>query len=369
MSRIHHILFGLLFSALLAQAAGFAADSSRGAQLFQSLSCIQCHNLNGQGGKLGPDLGQLLDRNFTPASLAATMWNHAPAMWMAIRAQNVQPGDLNPQAAADLFAYFYSRRFFDIFGDAGRGKQTFESKHCANCHGLTQVKLPGAKPVSEWETLDQPIAMVSAMWTHATTMQQEFGKQGIPWPELTSQNLADILVYLRNLPATRNMTAGLEINPGENGPALFQSKGCAACHTGALALESRLKGKTLTDIAVAMWNHEPRMGKQAPSLDPEEMRPLLSYLWAQEFFLDSGNASAGQKVFTAKRCAVCHNDPASGAPKLPAPGKSFDGPAMVSALWAHGPQMLQQMQSKGIEWPRFQSGQMSNLIAYLNSTK
>lgn len=354
---------------LTTQAAMITADSGRGAQLFDSLHCVQCHSVNGQGGKSAPDLGLLIDRDFTPASLAATMWNHAPTMWAAMRQQDVRSGDLNSQAAADLFAYFYSRRFFGKPGDAARGKQAFEAKHCSDCHGLTQSKLAGAKPVSEWQTFEHPVDLVTTMWNHAATMQQQFAAKGIAWPELTSQNLTDMLVYLRNLPATRNFTSGLEISSSEYGQALFQSKGCAVCHSGTLLLAARLKRMTLTDIAVAMWNHEPNMGKQAQSFSDEDMQSLLSYLWAQEYFTDAGSASAGQKVFTAKHCSVCHNDAASGAPKLPASGKSFNGPSMVAALWAHGPNMLQQMQSKGIAWPRFQANDMSNLIAYLNSGK
>ena len=34
------------------------------------------------------------------------------------------------------------------------------------------------------------------------------------------------------------------------------------------------------------------------------MRDLLNYLWAGQFFEDSGNPHAGRRVFTAKRCAV-----------------------------------------------------------------
>ena len=66
-------------------AATVAADSARGAQLFETLSCVQCHSINGKGGTAAPDLGRRIDRDFTPASLAATMWNHAPAMWAAMR--------------------------------------------------------------------------------------------------------------------------------------------------------------------------------------------------------------------------------------------------------------------------------------------
>jgi mono/diheme cytochrome c family protein len=92
------------------EAATIAADSTRGAHLFETLSCVQCHSINGKGGTVAPDLGRRVDRNFTPATLAATMWNHAPTMWAAMRERNILPGDLNDQAAADLFAYFYSAR-------------------------------------------------------------------------------------------------------------------------------------------------------------------------------------------------------------------------------------------------------------------
>jgi mono/diheme cytochrome c family protein len=348
-------------------AANVAADSARGAQLFETLSCVQCHSINGKGGTVGPDLGRRVDRNFTPATLAATMWNHAPTMWAAMRERNIRAGDLDEQAAADLFAYFYSAHFFDRPGDAGRGKSLFGLKHCADCHGLTQAKLPAAKPVAEWESIGQPIALVSAMWNHAATMKAEFAKRRFAWPELSSQDLTDMLVYLRNLPATRGVAARTEISSGAGGQALFQSKGCSACHTGKLSLGPLLKNKTLTDIAAAMWNHEPRMAQTPAQLDPAEMKEIVSFLWAGEFFEDSGKSAAGERVFAAKHCTTCHNDAASGAPALPAAGRSFTGAAMVSALWRHGPRMMDQMNSKHIAWQRFDGHQMADVIAFLNS--
>ena len=79
------------------EAATIAADSTRGADLFETLSCVQCHSINGKGGTIAPDLGRRVDRNFTPATLAATMWNHAPTMWAAMRERNIVPGDLDDQ--------------------------------------------------------------------------------------------------------------------------------------------------------------------------------------------------------------------------------------------------------------------------------
>ncbi|MDQ2946063.1 MAG: c-type cytochrome [Acidobacteriota bacterium] len=359
----------LFFAAAAAQAATVAADSDRGAKLFETLHCVECHSINGKGGTAGPDLSRRIDRNFTPASLAATIWNHAPTMWTAMRARNIEIGDLNEQAAADLFAYFYSARFFDKPGDAGRGKRLFSAKHCAECHGLTETKLPEAKPVAQWESIGHPIVMVSAMWNHGVNMRQQFARRKLAWPELTSQDLTDLLVYLRNLPSTRNTPVRFAITSGANGQALFTSKGCAKCHTGNLALPARLKNKTLTDIAVAMWNHEPMMAPLPPTLDVEEMREIVSYLWAQEFFEDSGRVASGERVFTTKHCAKCHNDASSGAPKLTGTGRSFSGTAMVAALWHHGPNMLERMKAQGIAWPRFDAQEMSSLIGYLNAKK
>ena len=360
------------FSMGALHAATVAGDSTRGAQLFESLSCIQCHSIDGKGGTVGPDLGRRIDRDFTPASLAATMWNHAPAMWASMRTRNVKAADLNEQAAADLFAYFYSARFFEKPGDAGRGKRLFSSKHCSECHGLTDTKIPAAKPVAQWDSLGQPLTLVNALWNHASTMRQEFAAKKLNWPELTPQDLTDMLVYLRNLPSALSTPGGIDITAGTNGQALFDSKGCAACHSGKAALTSRLKGKTLTDIAVAMWDHEPRMPAAPAPLSLGEMREIVSYLWADQFFKDEGSPAVGARVFAAKRCATCHNDAShnnasSGAPKLAGTGRSFSATTIVSVLWHHGPQMLDQMKTNGIAWPRFEGSDMANLIAYLNA--
>src|SRR5262249_54543576 len=157
---------------------------------------------------------------------------------------------------------------------------------------LMDPKLPGAKPVSQWDSLGQPLEMANAMWNHAAAMRQEFANKKLSWPELTAQDLTDLLVYLRNLPSAPNANTRLEISSGANGLALFDSKGCAACHIGKGALTPRLKGKTLTDIAVAMWEHAPRMPAAPTPLTLPEMREIVSYLWAGQFFQDGGSSSA-----------------------------------------------------------------------------
>ena len=98
------------------------------------------------------------------------------------------------------------------------------------------------------------------------------------------------------------------------------------------------------------------------------MSALLGYVWTLPYFQGSGNAARGAKVFVDRRCAQCHGVNGSGAPDLVGRG-DLDGIQIVSALWRHGPAMLDQMKSKGIPWPEFRAGEMADLIAYVNAGK
>jgi mono/diheme cytochrome c family protein len=356
----------ILFLSSMRLANIYAADSERGEQLFQSQGCIQCHAINGHGGTTGPDLGRRIARDYTPARFASTMWNHAPAMWSAMQRQSIQPKELDAEGAADLFAFFSSSRFFDKPGDAARGKQVFTNKRCAECHGIDSVKVPGAPPVSKWTALGDPVTLAESMWNHAGKMREEFVRRNVPWPVLSSQELADMLVYLRNLPATKNLSVHMQTTAGDRGEALFQAKGCEKCHTGSLDFRSRLQGKTLTDIAAAMWNHAPKMERAAIQFDRGEMAEVLSYLWMRKLSDNAGHPNRGEKVFREKQCAACHNSESGGAPHI---GGNQSSLTMVSALWKHGPAMLDRMKEKGMAWPRLNTNDMSDLIAFLNTRR
>src|SRR5690349_24782746 len=139
-------LLRVAVAAALATAAPLLAgqtapgDARRGEDLFRSQGCVQCHSINGQGGRTAPDLARRIDRNFTPTVMASLMWNHAPTMWTVMKQQNIAQPPLSAEQASDLFAYFVSARYFEQPGDAGRGKQAFAARHCADCHGITDSK-------------------------------------------------------------------------------------------------------------------------------------------------------------------------------------------------------------------------------------
>jgi mono/diheme cytochrome c family protein len=353
-------------TASLLVAADVVGDARRGEQIFQNERCIQCHSINGKGGSAAPDLGKHIARAFTPAAMTSLMWNHAPQMWSAMRQAGIVNSTLSEESAADLFAYFVSARFFEKPGDAARGKQAFSELHCADCHGTTESKAAGAPPVVKWESLTDSAVLVDQMWEHGPQMRQAYADRKLKWSPITGQQLRDILVYLQGLPETRSRASAFDLPTLASGVQLFQSKGCADCHKGKLALETRLRDQTMTDVAADMWNHQAAM-KQAPELSADEMRQMLAYIWMRPNFDGSGDVPRGKKVFAEKGCAGCHENGTAGAPHLGKIPEGYSDISMISALWDHGPRMLELMSQRKIAWPRFTTAQMSDLIAYLNS--
>jgi cytochrome c2 len=348
-------------------AATLDGDAHRGAAFFRTQMCINCHALKGEGGHDAPDLGRRYDRAYTPAGIAALMWNHAPAMWTAITQQNLPLPAVNQEQAADLFAFFYSVRYFEKPGEAERGKLIFQTKHCSECHSIAADSGGVGPPVARWTALTDPIALVDQLWNHSDHMKGEMAARKIQWPEFTSQELDDLLVYLQNLPPIKSAAFEFILPSPEGGAALFNEKGCTGCHKGALSLENRLADSTLTDVAAALWNHSPQMAQPHPELSLVEMRQILGYVWARQFFQTRGDAEHGRKTFESKKCAGCHNDASSGAPALSKPSEPYSTIDMVSLLWKHGPAMLRKMQDKHVAWPQLSQSDMVNLIAYLNT--
>ena len=350
-------------------AASFEADSRRGAEIFRDQKCTACHGV-GTPGASAPDLARRLDRNYTPAGIASRMWNHGPTMFSAAAKQKIEMPRLTESQAADLFAFFYSAHYFERPGEAQRGKALFASKHCGGCHTLTAGAPSVGRPVAEWQALSSPVTLIQAMWEHAGTMQQEMQAQHVAWPQLTSQDMTDLLVYLQNLPQTRNQEHSMSLPPPAGGEELFRSKGCVNCHTNAQSFSNLIGDSTLTDVASAMWNHAPLMmkdpGRAPKPVSVDEMRSIISYVWAQQFFSPKGDAAKGQRVFESQKCSSCHGTNGH-APQLSRGTGPFSAVRMVAVLWSHGPAMEQQMAEHKMKWPNLSPTEMSNLIAYLNN--
>ena len=166
------------------------------------------------------------------------------------------------------------------------------------------------------------------------------------------------------------------------GSRVFGSKGCVKCHSvngvgGKVApdLARTMRPRSFVDLATAMWNHLPNMtdrmkqlGIARPQLDSREAGDLVGFLYTLNYFDPPGNADAGKRLFSEKRCIVCHT--VRGAGGVVGPNldhlQQFRSPIFVaSAMWNHGPQMAEKMKERGIERPTFTAKELQDLIAYL----
>jgi len=334
-----------------------SVDSVRGEELFQSLPCVRCHNVNGKGGTRGPDLAKRLKREYSPAGIAARMWNHAPTMWAAMAEEGLAVDPIGKQAVADLFGYFYSLRFFDRPADANKGKRLFERERCAECHALEAGGRNGAKPVSQWTSLNRPLMFAAAIWNHGVNQGFDGGRA-----KLKGQELSDIVAYLQGLPQSPKGPLRMDSEISD-GVELLESKGCVSCHKAKFELAKRLRSKMVNDMAASLWNHAKI--PQTSTLSLDERRQITDQLWTQQVLEPAGDVDAGRDVF-GTRCASCHNG--SGiAPALVDRRGKISVVSVVSALWTHGPQMLARLKQNHLEWPQFTTEQMADVIAFLNS--
>jgi mono/diheme cytochrome c family protein len=146
---------------------------------------------------MGPDLGRVvLPRRY--GEIAVVMWNHAPQMNRLATAASVPYPNFEPQELADVLAYLNSLPTTPR-GNPAAGKKWFEEKGCSACHATA----PGAESVGPNLThLEQsltPASVGRTMWNHGPRMLQRMEQFSIPWPQFSSQELADTLAFLESI--------------------------------------------------------------------------------------------------------------------------------------------------------------------------
>jgi len=359
-------LAGLLIGATRTLPAGSA---ERGRELFRTKSCVQCHSVNGRGGNTAPDLASSVVRGFSPYQLAAALWNHLPGMSKAWRQKGLSWPELSEQDAADLFLYVYASRYFEAQGDAGRGRSVFRSKRCGSCHGLTSPIRDGIQPVAAWVSLEDAIALAQGMLNHRVQMGRAMAESSTAYPTLSPQELTDLLVYLRG--QFRQSGQPPEFSPGspERGREVLASKGCLGCHRDSRSLTERPTRHTLMHFVSALWNHPLQVSLAPAPISYEEMRDLVGYLLSTQFSAERGDPEQGRRVYARKGCGACHDNPASGAPPRAGLAGRMNSLAMMEAVWKHGPGMLNRMRARKIDWPRIDSLEMADLVAYLHGSQ
>ncbi len=265
-------------------------------------------------------------------------------------------------------------------GDPFRGREIFDEKGCSRCHsvwghgGTLGPDITVAVIGKTWYEL------VGDFWNHTPRMIDEVAGRGYAWPTLDSREMADILSYMYYL---RLFDEPGDVRRGADTYARLQ---CSACHTlggsggqGGGPLDGFGAHPSPVPLAQAMWNAGPRMqseqlrrGRAIPEFTGHEMADLQVYIRAEG--LREGrevelqrlpNPIRGAEVFRAKKCGVCHDSMRGPAPDLNRSAFSKTVSEITGLLWNHSYAMSSEMDSSGVPFPRFEDGELSDLIAHL----
>jgi len=267
--------------------------------------------------------------------------------------------------------------------------RTFESKKCIHCH-LVDFRHEDIGPDLRRITVSSNMCdLVGRMWNSAPEMISKMELTKTDYPELTPEELANLLAYLgvyQNYVVHYSQKAD-----AGNGKRLFQKKKCNSCHTfdskANTAAPSLLKFRDSNSPLVvlrAMWLHNSylrkagmNVGLKWPKFSKSEINDLLAYIVigkekaeTHQRFLQPGSPQTGKKLFTSLGCKKCHAVKGKGAKKAPNLGnilsvKNMDVYVILETLWNHSPIMWKTLKEKGKLSPKVSTADIADIIAYL----
>ena len=176
------------------------ADPRRGRQLFREKSCIVCHAAGGEGGGSGPDLSSDSTRASTLTQMAGEMWNHSPAMWQAMQEKGIERPVFEGQEMADVIAFLYSVRYFELGGSPEIGRRRFAERTCARCHGDEGTGGEYGPRLRGKGRRFTPLTLARSLWSHGPRIYKRTQELEMKWPVLKEDDLGHLMAFLNTPP-------------------------------------------------------------------------------------------------------------------------------------------------------------------------
>ena len=267
---------------------GEPGSVANGKKLLNSKGCLNCHNISGEGGLVGPDFNNL-QKIASPLYIVQAMWNHGPAMQKEIKKLNLEYPTLEGKDIVDISAYIQQATLGNTEirmspGNPANGKKIFQNKNCQSCHSVNREDKKLGPSLSEINLNVSVTEIAGVMWNHSPEMIEYMKMQSLKWPQFQGNEMADLIAYLYFLGFEDELGNPIE---GEN---VFIDKGCASCHEeggkgiGPDLREMKRFGNPIK-LTQLMWNHAPKMedlllaqNEEWPQLTAQQMRNLYTYL-------------------------------------------------------------------------------------------
>ena len=271
-------------------------DVEVGKRLFTEKSCVRCHQVQGYGGVIGPNL-DFVSQYGSPIMVAAAMWDHGPAMSEAMRSRGIERPTFTASELIDLMSYLESTSerppegsLYVLPGRADEGRRLFTQKSCIQCHSVAGR---GGRVGPDLARLGRKLSLAgfaAAMWNKAPAMTREMRARDIGVPQLTAAEMADIVAYLYSVQYFA------ESGNARRGSALLRSQGCLDCHSlngrgGETApdLEQAKGLESPAAVIAALWSHialevpGPEVPARAwPQLSADQIADLTVFLQSLE---------------------------------------------------------------------------------------
>ena len=362
--------------------AGLTQNPLAGSRVFGSKGCVKCHAVNGLGGTVGPDLGRIARRR-SFYDLAAAMWNHLPAMGQRMDELGIERPFMDEREAGDLIAFLFTLDYFDPPGDVEAGKRLFGEKKCVVCHQVGTYGGVVGPSLDHLGNYGSPILVAAAMWNHGPAMEAQMQAHGIKRPTFSGSELMDLISYLESV-SPAPLEGPLYVLPGnaEEGRVVFTEKGCVACHSvqgvgGRVGPDLARRGLHwgLTEFAAAMWNKAPAMsaamkarGIDVPQLGAGEMADIVAYLYAVQYFAESGDPEAGRRLLATRGCLECHSLAGQAGKRAPELSRgSISSPAgVIAEMWSHSALMEAEGGAEA-PWPTLSAEEIADITAFLQT--
>jgi cytochrome c2 len=191
---------GGLLAAGLQATAGTPENMERGRAVFTSKQCSRCHKPRGEQA-LGPPLGELRRRQGV-LELAGRLWNHAPAMFTALKQEGLEWPRISADEMADLMAYLQADPLLDPLPNLFAGQVLLVRKGCLKCHRLRgEGGSVGIELTKFRDGYGSPPIWAATIWNHSPRMAEYAKRIELLYPRFTGKEMVDLFGFLRNAAA------------------------------------------------------------------------------------------------------------------------------------------------------------------------